>query len=83
MKHIKQFEQFANESTINENSANDKRQIKQTVKQYNAKKVGENTYKFASPTEAQKAMSEVRQYLDYATISINLENGTLTFNING
>ena len=82
MKHIKLYEEFVNES-VNENLASDKRQIKQTVKQYNAKKVGENTYKFASPTEAQKAMSEVRQYLDYATISINLENGTLTFNING
>lgn len=83
MKHIQLFEQFVNESTINENLANDKRQIKQTVKQYNAKKVGENTYKFASPTEAQKAMSEVKQYLDHATISINWANGTLAFNFNG
>lgn len=82
MKHIKLFEDFVNES-VNENLASDKRQIKQTVKQYNAKKVGENTYKFASPTEAQKAMSEVKQYLDYATISINWADGTLTFNFNG
>ena len=82
MKHIKLYEEFVNES-VNENLASDKRQIKQTVKQYNAKKVGENTYKFASPTEAQKAMSEVRQYLDHATIRIDWANGTLTFDFNG
>ena len=40
MKHIKLYEEFVNES-VNENLASDKRQIKQTVKQYNAKKVGE------------------------------------------
>jgi hypothetical protein len=83
MKHIQLFEEFVNEEFVNENLANDKRQIKQTVKMYNAKKVGENTYKFASPTEAQKAMSEVRSYLDYTTISIDWAHGTLTFNFNG
>ena len=71
------------EKIVNENFANDKRQIKQTVKAYNAKKVGENTYKFESPTIAQKAMSEVQQYLKYATIRIDWANGTLTFEFNG
>jgi hypothetical protein len=78
MKYIQLFEDF-----VNENLANDKRQIKQTVKLYNAKKVGENIYKFESPTIAQKAMSEVKQYLDHTTVSINWANGTLTFNFNG
>lgn len=59
---------------------NDKRQIRQTVKFYNAKKVSENTYKFESPTQANKAKNEMS--LNYVTTTIDWANGTLKFNFN-
>jgi hypothetical protein len=58
----------------------DKRQIKQIVKFYQAKKISENTYKFDSPTVANQAKNDLR--LNQATTTIDWANGTLIFNFN-